>query len=164
MNQLSEKSNKTDPPLEFQLPGRREFQVLGILWAEHPLSVQQVRDRLSAEIPLAYTTVMTILDQLYRKRLVHRNRAGRAYRYRPAHERDFVCRSLVAGFVADFFDSDPQRVRTLLAELDGRPSATVEAPPRPPAAAPHSSPPDPAPSCNADETDPGWGDDDAFLL
>jgi|GEM_PF-2034848 len=149
MKQLSEKSKEPDPQAEFQLPGRREFQVLRLLWDAPPLTVQDVRDRLPAQTSLAYTTVMTILDQLHRKGLVHRRRVGRAYRYRPAQEPETVCRSLVAGFVADFFDSDWQQVRTLLAELDGR--RTVR--PTPPAVTPEP-----------EESDTAWGEEDVFLL
>ena len=33
--------------------------------------------------PLAYTTVMTTLDRLYKKDLLHRQKQGRGYRYIP---------------------------------------------------------------------------------
>lgn len=37
---------------------------------------------------LAYTTVMTVLDRLAGKGMVERERAGRAWRYRPAASRE----------------------------------------------------------------------------
>ena len=61
------------------------------LWSDGPdLSVRDVMDRMEArgEKELAYTTVMTVLDRLAKKGLVHRERDGRAYRYAPAHTRD----------------------------------------------------------------------------
>lgn len=60
------------------------------LWAtEKALPVRAVRDRLhSTGRDLAYTTVMTVLENLRRKGLVERSKAGRAYDYRPVLTRE----------------------------------------------------------------------------
>jgi predicted transcriptional regulator len=61
---------------------------MAVLWdAAEPLKVRQVRDRLDTGRPLAYTTVMTVLDNLHRKCWVHREMDGNAYRYRPTVSR-----------------------------------------------------------------------------
>jgi predicted transcriptional regulator len=66
-------------------PGALEAEVLSALWAaESPLSPGDVQHALQSE--LAYTTVMTTLTRLYEKGLVVRERARRAYIYRPASE------------------------------------------------------------------------------
>lgn len=66
------------------------------LWAaDEPLSVREVHERLSVERPLAYTTVMTVLDRLGRKQLVHRTQRGRAYLYAPSHGRDELTAELL---------------------------------------------------------------------
>ena len=44
-------------------------------------TARQIADRLAAQRPLAYTTVLTVLHRLERKRLVRRLRDGRAHRY-----------------------------------------------------------------------------------
>jgi predicted transcriptional regulator len=44
-------------------------------------SVGEVRDRLAR--PVAYTTVMTTLDRLYKKDLLERQKAGRRFVYAP---------------------------------------------------------------------------------
>lgn len=68
--------------------GELEAAVMDVLWrAEAPLKVRDVLDRLDTGKPLAYTTVMTVLDNLHRKSWVVREMDGRAYRYRPAHSR-----------------------------------------------------------------------------
>ena len=43
---------------------------------------------LTRDRDLAYTTVMTVLDRLAKKGLVHRERDGRAYLYPPAQTRE----------------------------------------------------------------------------
>lgn len=59
------------------------------LWAsDQPLSVRAVLDRLQTGRELAYTTVMTVLENLRRKGMVGRVKAGRAFDYRPLLSRE----------------------------------------------------------------------------
>lgn len=59
------------------------------LWAwDRPVVVREVLEDLQQDRTIAYTTVMTVLDNLHRKGLVTREMDGRAYRYRPAHTRE----------------------------------------------------------------------------
>lgn len=68
--------------------GPLESEVMDILWrAVAPLTVREMLDALT-ERELAYTTVMTVLDNLHRKGWVERGLDGRAYRYRPRSSRE----------------------------------------------------------------------------
>ena len=69
--------------------GRLEAAVMDVLWdSVEPLRVRDVLERLAPQRRLAYTTVMTVLENLHRKEWVVRERDGRAYRYEPAATRD----------------------------------------------------------------------------
>lgn len=46
-----------------------------------PVTVREVLEDLRRERSIAYTTVMTVLDNLHQKGWVRREQAGRAYRY-----------------------------------------------------------------------------------
>ena len=60
--------------------GPLEERVLNLLWkAPQAVSVRQVQEALGDE--LAYTTVMTTLDRLYKKGFLSRQREARAFRY-----------------------------------------------------------------------------------
>lgn len=62
--------------------GQLEAAVMHRLWDwDRPASVREVVDDLQRERKIAYTTVMTVLDNLHRKGLVHRQKQGRAYVY-----------------------------------------------------------------------------------
>lgn len=76
----------SDPAAE--LLGALELAVVRALWVEAPASVRAVLDLVNADRdePLAYTSVMTVLDRLHGKGLVARERQGRAYHYAPVHE------------------------------------------------------------------------------
>ncbi|BBG05576.1 MULTISPECIES: BlaI/MecI/CopY family transcriptional regulator [Pseudonocardia] len=69
--------------------GELEAAVMDVLWdGAAPCRVRDVRARLAPGRPLAYTTVMTVLDNLHRKGWVQRELDGRAYLYRPAATRE----------------------------------------------------------------------------
>jgi predicted transcriptional regulator len=69
--------------------GELEAAVMNVLWdAEEPLKVRDVLERLDTGRQLAYTTVMTVLDNLHRKQWVMRERQGKAYEYEAAFGRD----------------------------------------------------------------------------
>lgn len=69
--------------------GQLEAAVMDLLWDRGGwLTPGEVHEVLSAERPLAYTTVMTILVRLWGKGRLERQRDGRAYAYRPVLSRE----------------------------------------------------------------------------
>jgi predicted transcriptional regulator len=96
------KRSATPSPL-----GRLESCVMEILWARGESNVRDVAEKLDR--PLAYTTVMTTLDRLYKKGLLERRKSERAFIYsprlsRPAWERQRAG-ELVAGLSGEFLIS-----------------------------------------------------------
>ena len=91
--------------------GRLELSVMEIVWSRGESSVREVVGHLAR--PLAYTTVMTTLDRLYKKNLLDRRKEERAFRYSARFSRDDWERkradNLFAGFLAG-----PQPSRDLL--------------------------------------------------
>jgi predicted transcriptional regulator len=63
--------------------GPLEQQVLAAVWARGSSTVREILD--AGDIKLAYTTVMTTLDRLYKKQLLNRAAEGRAFRYSPRY-------------------------------------------------------------------------------
>jgi predicted transcriptional regulator len=59
--------------------GRLEFDLMQILWSRGESNVRDVAQHLDR--PLAYTTVMTTLDRLYKKGLLDRRMPDRAFLY-----------------------------------------------------------------------------------
>jgi predicted transcriptional regulator len=76
-----------------------------VLWKYPGASVAEVRAGLPR--PLAYTTVMTVLDRMSAKGLVARRKNGRAYLYTAALDLDTARRSAVSRLAARFFENDP---------------------------------------------------------
>ncbi|HEV3221041.1 MAG TPA: BlaI/MecI/CopY family transcriptional regulator [Candidatus Acidoferrales bacterium] len=93
------------------LLGHLEESVMEVLWAAGESSVRAVADHL--ERPLAYTTVMTTLDRLYKKGLLERRKSDRAFLYSPKLSRDDFARARAGDLVAGFL-AGPQPSRELL--------------------------------------------------
>ena len=71
--------------------GPLEQQVLRELWSRGSGTVRELLE--SENMMLAYTTVMTTMDRLYKKGLLNREAEGRAYRYFPRHTPDEMRRN-----------------------------------------------------------------------
>ena len=83
--------------------GYLENAVMEILWSAGNANVRDVAEKL--ERPLAYTTVMTTLDRLYKKGLLDRRKMERAFVYSPRLSREAWERErageLVSGFLSN---------------------------------------------------------------
>jgi predicted transcriptional regulator len=65
--------------------GDLEAVIMDRLWLwGRPALVREVVDDLRQDRPLAYTTVMTVMENLHRKGWLRRHRDGRAWRYEAA--------------------------------------------------------------------------------
>jgi predicted transcriptional regulator len=83
--------------------GQLEAVVMHRLWEwARPVSVREVVDDLQQQREIAYTTVMTVMDNLHRKGLVAREKDGRAYRYTAAMSREDHAAGLLEDVLAQF--------------------------------------------------------------
>jgi predicted transcriptional regulator len=62
--------------------GRLETEVIDRAWARGEITVRDLHEEMGGR--LAYTTLMTTLDRLYKKGLLRRRKEGKAYFYSPA--------------------------------------------------------------------------------
>ncbi len=85
-----------------------ELDLMKILWETGPASVQEVLERLPRERDLAYTTVQTMLNVLYRKGRVERKLKERAYYYRPVLSRQKALGQMVGDLVDRVFSGSAE--------------------------------------------------------
>ena len=77
--------------------GELEAVIMDRLWEwGRPALVRDVVDELGKDRPLAYTTVMTVMENLYRKGWLRRERDGRAWRYEPTGSRSGYTAALMS--------------------------------------------------------------------
>jgi len=98
--------------------GRREQEIMKVLWVRGSASVLEVAQCLS--IALAYTTVMTTLDRLFKKGLLERRKKNRAFIYSASLTAGEMERRRAASLVERFFsDSHELESRIRLARAQG---------------------------------------------
>jgi predicted transcriptional regulator len=101
-------------PLQAAL-GHLERDVMEVVWSAEDRTVRDVQARLPRSV--AYTTVMTTLDRLFKKGLLRRRREGRAFVYSAARTRDEMSASLTGGLLRGLLAGDAETARPFLSNL-----------------------------------------------
>jgi predicted transcriptional regulator len=104
--------------------GALEQRVMEVFWAAGSLTVRQVGERLEGRPALAYTTVMTTTDRLFKKGLLARDKDGNAFVYRAAMTRDQLHRRIVEETVSGLIETSGDPV--LAAFVDAAASVDEE--------------------------------------
>ena len=90
--------------------GALEERIMAVLWENRSaLSVRDVSARLKTRPALAYTTVMTTMDRLFKKGLLDRGQRERAFLYRARYRRVDLERELAKGEIARLLGFAPDR-------------------------------------------------------
>jgi predicted transcriptional regulator len=77
--------------------GDLEAAIMDVMWRlDTATPVRAVHEALSENRKIAYTTVMTVMDNLHGKKVLTRERHGRAFLYRPARSREDYTAALMA--------------------------------------------------------------------
>ena len=95
--------------------GILERQVMDVMWSGGGFSVRDAQARLPRRV--AYTTVMTTLDRLYKKGFVVRARQGRAFLYSPARSREEAEAAAADGILRSLLSSGSEAARPFLSNL-----------------------------------------------
>jgi BlaI family penicillinase repressor len=88
-------------------PSDVELQVLTVLWRDGALTARQVSERLPDRKKRAYTTVLSTMQVMEKKGLLHRTRQGVTHLYRPAVKQKRVLRPLLQGLINKLFGGSP---------------------------------------------------------
>ena len=80
-----------------------ELEVMQALWRLRDATVRQVNTEMNRRRPLAYTTVLTLLDRLARKGVAGRRKHGRAFVYHPLLSRQAATELAIDRLARDFF-------------------------------------------------------------
>jgi predicted transcriptional regulator len=116
--------------------GDLEAVIMDRVWAhDDPVTVRELLGELAAERDIAYTTVMTTMDNLHRKGWLARVKEGKAYRYtatasraeysarlmREALDGGGDARAVLSHFVAQMDGEESAALRAVVRRLAGEP-------------------------------------------
>lgn len=85
--------------------GPLERRLLEVIWGRGNATVRELVE--SGNTGLAYTTLMTTLDRLYKKNLLSRQAEGRAFRYTPRFTRQELHREEAGEAFRQMLDASP---------------------------------------------------------
>jgi predicted transcriptional regulator len=115
--------------------GDLESVIMHMVWDhDGPVTVRDLFDELSRERSIAYTTVMSTMDNLHRKGWLEREKEGKAYRYTATASREeysarLMREALAVGgdtetvlshFVAQIGDPESEALRSVVRRLPAR--------------------------------------------
>jgi predicted transcriptional regulator len=94
--------------------GDLEAAIMDVMWAAGgPLRVREVADELNQNRPLAFNTVQTVMEILFRKGWLDRQKDGRAYRYVTVRSREDYVAGLMSEALAAARDPAATLVRLM---------------------------------------------------
>jgi BlaI family transcriptional regulator, penicillinase repressor len=121
---MTEVADKTSPRHSLLDLAPLELDCMNTLWPMGEGTVREIRDRLAQRRVRAYTTIMTIMDRLARKRIVDRRKSGRAYIYTPRLSASEARAHALEQVLENFFGGSKE---ALIAQLEA--AAQILSPP-----------------------------------
>ena len=107
--------------------GDLEAVIMHMVWDhDGPVTVRELFDELRQERAIAYTTVMSTMDNLHRKGWLARAKEGKAYRYMPTASREEYSARLMREALADGGDAEVV-LSHFVAEMGGAESEALAA-------------------------------------
>jgi predicted transcriptional regulator len=95
---------------------QQELEIMKVVWDHETVTVRDVYETLLKRRKVAYTTVMTMMKILERKKYLKKSQADRAFVYRPAQPRRQVIGALVREFVNRVFNGSAEPLLVHLVE------------------------------------------------
>src|SRR5271166_566475 len=94
----------------------QELEIMKIVWELESATVRDIYEALLRKRKVAYTTVMTMMQILERKKYLKRTKADRAWVYRPAQPKGKVIAGMVREFVNRVFNGSAEPLLVHLVE------------------------------------------------
>jgi predicted transcriptional regulator len=102
-----------------QRPSELELQVLSVLWENGPSTAREVLEAMPDGKQRAYTTVLTVMQNMEKKGLLSHETRGTAHVYKPLLSRAKVLGPMLKTFVHNIFGGRPALVmQQLLSSTD----------------------------------------------
>ncbi len=108
-----------------EVPPPLELLCLKALWSLREGNVKAVQQIVAQTRPLAYTTIMTVLERLLRKGKLERRKVGRSFVYVPTASREEMRRAAVRELLDGFFDGSEDELLRFLGRADGKANAAA---------------------------------------
>ena len=108
--------------------GKRELEIMHVVWDKGKATVQEVKDALSEVHPGAYTTFLTMMRRMEEKKiLIHEmHEDGKTYVYKPLFSREEISTSMFQDIYDRLFRGSSERLLDVLNTLFRKEEMTPE--------------------------------------
>lgn len=109
--------------------GPLQLRVMHYIWKHGPSTVHLVHDALNAEpgaVKLAYTTILTVMRNLGRRKILNQKASGRSHIFEPLVDEDTYKMGMLRQLRKDLFKSDVQCLLSYLSRDEELDTATRE--------------------------------------
>lgn len=96
-----------------------EWQIMTLLWKQHPATAREMANRLPKEVKWAYTTIKTLLSRLVDKGAVGEKKRGNVSIYKPLISQDDARKSAIRSLIDKAFGGMVAPMMHFLAEETG---------------------------------------------
>ncbi len=97
--------------------GDIEKPVMDVLWDRDEVTGREVFEEVSRGRPLAFTTILTVLDRLLKKGLIRRTKRGRLFVYTAAMSRDDFVRQVSHEVLQGIMDISASSAATFFVDI-----------------------------------------------
>ncbi len=102
-----------------QTPSNLELQALSVLWERGPSTVRELLAAMPDGKERAYTTLLSVMQNMEKKGLVERSKQGAAHVYRPKQNQRQTLGPMLQGLLRNVFGGSVSNVmQHLIAETD----------------------------------------------
>lgn len=98
--------------------GDTEMEILNVVWELKSATVAQVHDRILDSRPVAYTTIMTVMQNLVKKGFLIVDKSDITYVYQAAIDPIVVRKNLLSHLMNKVFRGSPMVLVQTLAETE----------------------------------------------
>jgi BlaI family transcriptional regulator, penicillinase repressor len=86
----------------------QELEIMKLVWEREVATVRDIYEALLDRRKVAYTTVMSMMNTLERKRYLNKRRRDRAFLYRPTRPKSQVISGMVREFIGRVFNGSAE--------------------------------------------------------
>jgi BlaI family transcriptional regulator, penicillinase repressor len=104
-------------------PTESELEILSILWANGASTVKSVNDKLNEKKEVGYTTTLKIMQIMFEKKILTREKSGRSHIYKTAIQKNETQGMLVEKILETAFSGSASK---LVMHAIGRENTTQE--------------------------------------
>src|SRR5687768_12101352 len=91
-------------------PTEKELEILQILWAKGPSSVKDVHEALGGEQTNGYTTILKLLQIMFEKGIVTRQKSGKLHLYKAAASQESTRQQVIDKIINTVFQGSASQM------------------------------------------------------